>query len=222
MPLVAELKAMTSKPPWMDPGDAVVWERGLREAMTSYPIDVVRVACKRWRMIPDNGKWWPTEQDLRQQCEIIFRPRKSLFNKARLLLNELRERERASADRREKSTFATAGDASRQFREAMRKRMTPRRHETYFDPSEVMYGSAQIWTRSETARRVLSEEGRDLAQHFGVEIFYRPDAFVSVRLPSYEYDTNQERAVVEAKFARLKEAMASGQDIRALRAKGEL
>lgn len=218
MPLVAELKAMASKPPWMDQGDAVVWEQSLRKAMTDYPIDVVKLACKRWRMIPDMGKWWPTEQDMRQQCEILFRPRKELFNRARMLLADLRQREAHAAEREEKTVFSD--DRTRKFREEMRKRMTPRRHAAYFDPSEVMYGSEQIWTRSRTAYDVLTEEGGDLLNRLGVSVMYRPDAFVGVRLPSWEDDTPEEHAEVQRKFTRLKQALANGEDIKRLRREG--
>ena len=96
---VVKLKAATNRPVWMDSEDAVAYESALIEACQEYPIDVVQSACKAWRQIPNHGKWWPTEQDLRQQCEALFKPRDTLFKEAKRLLHSLREREKPGQER---------------------------------------------------------------------------------------------------------------------------
>lgn len=87
---VVQMKAMTSRPVWMDAEDAAAYETALIEACRGYPLDVVQTACKAWRLVPNQGKWWPTEQDLRQQCENIFRPRRALWEEANNLLRSLK------------------------------------------------------------------------------------------------------------------------------------
>lgn len=216
---VTELLAVTSRPPWMDDDVAIAYDRALNEALKDYPIDVVQLACKRWRMVPNHGKWWPTEQDLRQQCELIFAPRKTLFNKARMLLQDLRSRE---ADERARQPSPFAGDKERQFRNEMRKRFTPERFNAYFEPHQMMFSEREIWVRTQTAERVLTEEGGDLLRVLGLRVRYQPQAFAKVRQPTWEDDTPEEREATARKFNRLREGMEKGEDLARLRKLGAI
>lgn len=216
---VTELMAATSRPPWMDDDMAATYDAALNEAMKDYPIDVVQNACKRWRQIPQQGRWWPTEQDLRAQCELLFRPRKSLFNRARMLLTDLRAKEQAD-ERAKGSPFAS--DKGREFRNEMRKRMRPARFDAYFDPSQIMFSEREVWVRTMTGERVLSEEGRDVLERLGLRVRYMPQAFAKIRQPTWEDDTPAEREEVTRKFNRLKEAMANGENLKRLRELGEI
>lgn len=77
----------------------------LRQMAWDYPIDVVQLACRNWRRIPNQGRWWPTEQDLRAQCEPLFEGRGKLFSQAKQLLRELQTEERRTKEnpRRDRS-----------------------------------------------------------------------------------------------------------------------
>lgn len=217
---VQELKVMTARPSWMDGEDAGVYEEALISACLAYPLDVVQTACRAWRQVPNHGKWWPTEQDLRAQCEAAFRPRKALFNKARMLLMDLRSKEAAARETNERSAYAT--DAGRAFREEMRKRFKPARFDAYFHPSQVMYQEGVVHVRTQTAEHVLTEEGRDLLERYRLRVQYNPQAFVNVRAPTWEDDTPEERAEVTKKLNRLNEAMAKGEDLKRLRQEGAI
>lgn len=216
---IASMKSATNRPVWMDGTDALNWEKTLADAMADYPTDVVVSACKAWRQIPQHGKWWPTEQDLRQQCETIFFPRKSLFNRARMLLQDLRAKETQSAyQETDHSVFA--GDKCKSFRNQMRKRMRERTFNAYFHPSHILYGEDLIWVRSKTAERVMRERGEDILQELGIRVEFNQVAFLNIREPTYDDDTLEERAETAARFHRLGEAMAKGENIAKLRAEG--
>lgn len=215
---VKELTAATSRPPWMDDEVAITYDAALNEALKDYPIDVVQLACKRWRMVPQHGKWWPTEQDLRQQCEMLFQPRRSLFNKARALLQNLRIRE---DEQRRTKTSAFAGRKQDRFRELMRQRMSPSRHEAYFHYAYLMFsGEDELIVSNRCAESVLTEEGGDLLRDLGLRVVFDPKPFANVRRPTHEDDTPEERAEVAAKLRRLKEGIEKGADLKRLRDAG--
>lgn len=202
---VIQLKAATMRPMWMDAQDAVAYEEALIKACEDYPIDVVQEACANWRKVPDHGKWWPTEQDLRAQCEKVFAPRRSLFNKARVLLQDLRAKEDEAQRANDRSAFA--GDRQRQFREEMRKRMNnPNRFEAYFGSSQIQYeGEREILVRSPIAESVLQREGADLIARLGLSVRCVPVAFAGIKAPQWEDDSPEDRALVKEKFKALKE-----------------
>ena len=142
-------------------------------------------------------------------------------NRARMLLTDLRAREQAARETQDRSSFA--GDRGRQFREEMRKRMRAARFNAYFDVSQIYYaGESEILVRTQTAERVLNEEGRDLLERLKLALRYAPQAFTRVRQPTWDDDTPEEREEIAAKFNRLKEAMAKGEDLKRLRASGEI
>lgn len=214
---VVQLKAATMRPVWMDAEDAIAYEDVLIKACQDYPIDVVQQGCANWRRVPEHGKWWPTEQDLRAQCEKVFAPRKNLFNRARVLLQDLREREREAQRVKQNSPFAS--DRGRAFREEMRKHLRPELHEAVFHHSQAMFaGDGAVVVRTD----ILVRRGAAIAKRIGVRIVHDPREFVNLRQPSPDDDTEQDRAYVIRKLGRLKRALAAGEDLQALHDAGEI
>lgn len=214
------LIAATRRPGWMDDETAAVYFDTLQEALHDYPVDCVEDACIQWRKGP-NGEWWPAEAEIRRVCDRLFEPRRQLRHKANELLRNL-EAEEETAERA-KGVSAFASDRGRAFREEMRARMTPSRFEAYFHYAYIMFqGESTIIVSNMTAERVLTVEGADLLERLGLRVVYDPKPFVKVRRPQWEDDTPEERVEVTRKLNRLKEAMTKGEDLRRLRASGEI
>ncbi len=98
-----ELISATSRPPSIDDAKEVAYQEALCAALWEYPLDVVILACKKWRRIPGQGRWWPTEQDLRAECDLLVKPRKDLRDEAASLLRLLERKEAGSRPGRERS-----------------------------------------------------------------------------------------------------------------------
>lgn len=217
---VLKLKAMTSRPVWMDGSDAAIYESELIEALKLYPIDVVQAACIAWRQVPNHGKWWPTEQDLRVQCEKIYAPRKGLFSKARLLLQDLRIRE-AEANRANDTSYF-GGQVHQRFKAEMGKVLLPDQMAEYFRPGWVLFvGSNEVLVRTEIALAIIERYGREVMQKLGVKVRHDPTAFLRSRDPVREM-TPEEDAEVSRKMTRLNQAVKTGESIEKLRRSGEL
>lgn len=216
---IAKLKSVTSRPVWMDNTDAINWEETIAEAMANYPIDVVRAACVAWREVPKHGEWWPTEPGLRRQCEAIYKPRRSLFNKARMLLQDLRNAEAAAS--RQTAPSAFAGDKARRFQAEMRKRLGEDRYLSYFDAAQISYGDDVVYVRTAIADSVFDREGRDVLRALGLRVVYAPEQFGEIRT-SHPTETPTQSAATAAKLKRLLEAMSNGEDLHALRKRGEI
>ena len=217
---VVRMKAMTSRPVWMDGEDADLYEDGLIEALKLYPIDVVQAACIAWRQVPNHGKWWPTEQDLRVQCEKIYAPRKGLFSKARLLLQDLRIRE-AEANRANDTSYF-GGQVHQRFKAEMGKVLLPDQMAEYFRPGWVLFvGSNEVLVRTEIALAIIERYGREVMQKLGVKVRHDPTAFLRSRDPVREM-TPEEDAEVSRKMTRLNQAVRTGESIEKLRRSGEL
>lgn len=213
-----EMKAATMRPMWMDAEDATHYEEALIKACRDYPIDVVEEACTHWRKIPDRGKWWPTEQDLRALCQQIARPRMRLLHEARSLLRSLVANEQADANK--PSPFA--GGLQVAFREEMRKRLADHRFRAYFNPSHILFqGERDILVRTKVAEAVLNDEGADLVKQHGLRIEYCAEAFVRIREIQEEM-TPAKDAWVGERMERLTLAIKRGENIKALIQKGEL
>lgn len=214
---IMELLGACDRPPQLDDGSEAARILALKNMAWDYPVDVVQLACRNWRRVPNYGRWWPTEQDLRAQCEPLVEPQRSLRNKAAALKMQLEAQEQ-----RREAPSPFAGDKCGRFRNAMRQRMLPRTFNAYFDPTHIAYRENAILVRSRTAERVLRERGGDLAEQLGLRIEFSPMVFLNVRDPSYEDDTPQEREETAARFHRLKEAMQKGENIKKLREEGAL
>ncbi len=96
---IMELISLTQRPPSKDDIKEAPYVEGLCRMAWDYPIDVVENACRQWRRIPERGRWWPEEQDLRVQCEALLKPRKDLRDEAVNLLRFMERREHAQGVR---------------------------------------------------------------------------------------------------------------------------
>ena len=190
---IMELVGATDRPPQLDEEKAAARILALRNMAWDYPIDVVQAACRKWRRVPQHGRWWPTEQDLRAQCEPLFSARRKLHEKAAALLRDIEASE--EAERRNEQASAFAGDEHRAFRNEMRSRMSHDRFEAYFGPSQILYAAAEIHVRTQVADSVLNREGGDLLKRFGLTLTYRPEEFINIR-PVYREETERERVEV--------------------------
>jgi len=218
--VLLQLISATSRPPWMDDAVASAYMTTMPKAMWDYPIDVVRSACANWRRVPQHGKWWPTEQDLRVQCEKLFESRRKLRAQAMKLLSDLEAQEEHAARMAQPSAFA--GDACKSFKDAMKRRLRPLRYEAYFNADEIMYGNNTIICRSHASFNMVHEEGADLLKHLGLTVRLDPHMFRFSKPPRWEDETEEDRAEVRRKLRRLSQAMANGENIKALRKSGEI
>lgn len=202
---ILELLGATDRPPQLSDAEAVARQAALKQMAWDYPLDVIQLACRRWRTVPSKGRWWPTEQDLRAQCEPLFEPRRSLRNKARALLQQLEAAE-DHAERSAANTSAFAGDRQRRFRAEMEKRFNDRtRYEAYFATSQMDYeGDDTIIVRTAIAESVLTREGGDLLKRLGLNVRYAAEHFAGVKQPLWEHDSDEDRAEVARKFEILK------------------
>lgn len=229
---VASLIAACSRPPWMDEDTAIDYEAALIKACWEYPLDVVQSACENWRRVPGQGRWWPTEADLRAQCNPLFASRKALRDQAKRLFNALeadedrREFEKSRADA---SVFAD--DKSRKFREAMRERFLTKipalktaptsKFDACFHPLKIKYSvGGLILVRSDAQRSMLYRYGSDLIEEFGLSIRYDPMAFEKDPPPRYDEDPPEVKAEIAAKMKVLRAALAAGADLRPMLDKG--
>lgn len=96
---IMELISTTSRPPSKDSAKEAAYVEALCLAMWEYPIDVVQAACRNWRRVPERGRWWPEEQDLRVQCDVLVKPRKDLRDEALSLLRYMERREATEGGR---------------------------------------------------------------------------------------------------------------------------
>lgn len=90
------LLGATDRPPSLDEEKAAARVIALREMAWDYPIDVIEAACREWRKVPNFGRWWPTEQDLRAHCERFVKSRRELRDHATRLLHAMEAREKGS------------------------------------------------------------------------------------------------------------------------------
>lgn len=214
------LIAVTRRPSTMDDERAKLYFAAIQQAMMDYPVDLVEEALAQWRKGPQ-GEWWPAEAELRRVCEKLFEPRRALRSKAMELLRNLEAEEEHAA--RASAPSAFAGDKGREFRNEMRKLMTPARFDAYFHPAYLMFsGEDAIIVSNSTAERVLKTEGADLLKRLGLRVVLDPKPFVRVRRPTWEDDTDAEHDEVSRKLNRIKTAMAKGENLAALRASGEI
>jgi len=98
---IAELIGATDRPPQLGDEAAVARVLALKQMAWDYPIDVVQIACRQWRRVPKQGRWWPAEQDLRAICDALVKPRKDLHDSTKRLLREMESQE--TRGRRERS-----------------------------------------------------------------------------------------------------------------------
>lgn len=199
---LTRMMATTSKPPWMDDMMAAAYAEALPVAMLDYPAEIVEEAFAAWRKTPGKGKWWPTEQDIREIAEKLFAPQKELKVRAYALLYALEGEEERIKRARGASHFA--GDRHREFRNEMRKRMTQDRFDSYFDPSQIKYqGEDTILVRSSGAERVLKEVGGDLLKAMKLRLRFCQETWLHDTIKEPEPVSDAEKAVMVEKMRAL-------------------
>lgn len=215
-----ELISATSRPPWMDDAVASAYMLAMPKAMWDYPIEIVHAACANWRRVPNHGRWWPTEADLRAQCETLFLPEQKLRNAAIRMAAQMEEEERRARQERP-SPFAS--EKGKALRQALRERMSASRFTTYFANTMCFFqGDNAILVRARIAEDVIRREAGDLIEQLGVKVSYDPEPFRNMRLPQYEDNTPEEQVETARKMNRLKQAMLAREDIAALVRAGEI
>lgn len=175
---IMELLGATDRPPQLDDEKALARTASLRQMAWEYPIEVVQRACREWRKVPQYGRWWPAEQDLRAQCEPEVASTRKLLNKARALKEELERAERARVER-EAQVSAFPTDSARAFKQAVRKRWNnDLRWESYCDPRVMVFeGEHGICVRSLIAVHVLETECGDLLKQHKLSVRFAPELF---------------------------------------------
>lgn len=83
---LAVLTAVCAKPADFDDAKVVLWSERLKQVLSEYPGDIALAAISGWPKT-NNGKWWPTENELRTECDLAMGFR-------RYLKHELEEAQR--------------------------------------------------------------------------------------------------------------------------------
>lgn len=203
---IMELLGATDRPPQLDEEKAAARTLAIRNMAWDYPIDVVQNACRNWRRVPQYGRWWPTEQDLRAQCEPLVKSRRDLRERTAALLSALELEEDRAECLRQPSPFA--GGKHQAFREQMRKRMPPKKFEAYFNSCQIKYsGDSLILVRSKGSEDRLHEWGGDLLEEMGITLRFNGEAFLNTPtewdLEGYGAVTDEERAEMAANLRKL-------------------
>jgi hypothetical protein len=182
-----ELIAVTSRPPQMDDVMAAAYMETMPKAMWEYPIDVVRGACARWRLVPNAGNWWPTEQQLREQCETLFKSRRDLRAEAMRVLRRLESQEEGVKRGR---SFAPYGRTEK-YVNACREAFGPGFVYSYLSNRTCDFTDTTIYTIGLSVER-LTQRSSALLTQFGVTLKQCPDTTRRF------YDEEDARAVFDA------------------------
>lgn len=220
---ILELLGATDRPPQLSDVEAVARTQALKQMAWDYPIDVVQNACRNWRRVPSKGRWWPTEQDLRAQCEPLFASRKSLRTSAANLLQHLEaEEDRVERLRRAEQASYFAGDLHKEFRRRMESRLLSDQVAAYFAPNQIKYvGSSTVHVRTLIAQAVFERYGLDIIGELGIVLVHAPESFLRERDIPREMSAAED-AEVSRKMTRLNQAISKGENIEKLRREGEL
>lgn len=218
--MILELIGATDRPPQLGDDEAIARVQALKQTAWDYPIEVVIQACRNWRKVPSKGRWWPTEQDIRAQCEPLFAPARSLRSKAMELLRNLEAEEEHVARSAKPSYFP--GEKHRAFRKAMEARLLPDQMKAYFNPSHIRYvGENVVHVRTLIAEAIFQRYGSDVLTDLGMVLRCEPTDFLRERQLEQQM-TPEEDAEVSAKMTRLNQAVKSGESIEKLRREGVL
>lgn len=76
---LAVLTAVCAKPGDFDDAKVVLWSERLKQVLGEYPGDVALAAVSEWPKAP-GGKWLPTENEIRGECERLMRFRAWIAN----------------------------------------------------------------------------------------------------------------------------------------------
>lgn len=220
---IMELLGATDRPPQLDEEKAAARVVALRNMAWDYPIDVVQAACRQWRKVPNYGRWWPTEQDLRAQCEPLHADDRALRNKVADLLSNLEaEEDRLARDRRAQQASYFAGDKHKEFRRRMEDRLLPDQMAAYFNPRHIRYvGLTVVLVRTLVAQAVFERYASDIIEEVGITVRHAPEEFMRER-DIEAAATPEEDAEVSRKMTRLNQAVRTGESIEKLRREGVL
>lgn len=84
---LAVITAVCAKPADFDDAKVVLWSERLKRVLAEYPAAIALTAINQWPRTA-SGKWWPTENELRELCEGMMMFRRMLERE----LNTSRER----------------------------------------------------------------------------------------------------------------------------------
>lgn len=184
---IFELISVTSRPPSIDDAKEIAYQEGLCKALWDYPIDVVVLACQQWRRIPGQGRWWPTEQDLRAECDKLVKPRKDLRDEAESLLRFLKRREQAQSGSSRNSRANQPFGRTLAFVNDCMASHGPPFIRSYLTHRTCDFTEDSIFTMGFVAERLNQRAGGLLSKH-GVKVVVCPD--VTARI----YDDEDRRA----------------------------
>lgn len=68
---LAVLTAVCAKPGDFDDAKVVLWSERLKQVLGEFPAPVALAAVSDWPK-SDNGKWWPTEKEMRDACGALM------------------------------------------------------------------------------------------------------------------------------------------------------
>lgn len=74
---LAVLTAVCAKPADFDDAKVVLWSERLKQVLAEYPGDVALAMISEWPQA-EGGKWWPTEKEVRDECDHRMKFRNAL------------------------------------------------------------------------------------------------------------------------------------------------
>lgn len=74
---LAVLTAVCAKPADFDDAKVVLWSERLKMVLQEYPDDIAMAAVSEWPKT-ETGKWWPTENEIRSECNSLMALRRNL------------------------------------------------------------------------------------------------------------------------------------------------
>lgn len=143
------------------------WFAVMTEVAMSYPIDVSKAAIEKWRA---TNKWWPTEKDLRDLCEGLAAPRRSLRQELMLAKERLEDQEERFRTAKPLPGYDSAIST---FREEMREALGPHR-QTYLCHCSIIFENGVAYVRSPVSVHTLKRFGRDVIMRTGIEPVFDP------------------------------------------------
>lgn len=91
---LAVLTAVCAKPADFDDAKVVLWSERLKMVLQEYPDEIAMAAISDWPKT-ETGKWWPTENEIRSECNALMALRRNL---AHALAEAIRQQRFTEAD----------------------------------------------------------------------------------------------------------------------------
>jgi len=166
---IFELISVTSRPQTIDDAKEIAYQEALCKALLEYPTDVVILACQNWRRIPSAGRWWPSEQDLRVQCDLLVKPRQDLRDEAESLLRYMERRETAEGSRSQSSRLPYPNGKTEKFFNEVMKGFGPAFCKSWLSHRTCEFSEDTIYTIGLAVDRLTQNCSGLLKQH-GVKL----------------------------------------------------